>query len=265
MKTKHVVKWSRGITSAVVGSLVVQEQGRENTLFVSHNTQVEHPDTYRFGVECAAYLGMPIVDVSDGRSPAQVFRDEKFLGNNRLTMCSRVLKQEQGDEFITGLVCIGFDVVVYVGFTADEMRRVPEQREAYRKLGADVRFPLIEAGLDKDDCKRIVTDCWGITLPWSYLHFDHSNCLGDGGGCVKGGLEYMGLLYLYQRPAWENLAALEDEFKQTILKYTRYGKYPDGSLRNMLPRCIAKAKKYEQEKRQGNLIPLMNAPCVCAA
>lgn len=259
---KHIVKFSRGVTSAVMAEIVVKRYGKLDTLLVTHDTLEEHEDTYRFGDDVAAYLGMPIIEISDGRSVTQVFRDEGMLGNNTMTPCSRILKQEIGDRFIKTIIDSGDDAAVYVGMTEDEKRRLPGQREAYRKLGAEVYFPLIEAGLDKDACKQIVIECWGLRLPSTYEHFDHANCLAT--GCVKGGLAYWGLMYLYNRSGWEQRAALEDEFQQTILKYTRYGKYPEGSLRNMLSRCIAEARRWEKNRAQGKMLPLMNAPCVCA-
>lgn len=259
---KHVIHYSFGITSAVTASLVLKEQGKENSVLLFHDTKEEADDCYRFGREVAAYLGMGVTDRSDGRSVTQLFKDEKFLGNNRNTPCSRQLKQEQGNRYTEELIEAGYTVTIYEGMTSpDDNHRLAGRRAAFADLGADVRFPLIEHKLSKADCKRIVTECWGIKLSNSYDHFEHDNCLNR--GCVKGGLAYWGLLYLYRRNVWEKAAAEEEEFGHSILSSSRYGAYPSSSLRALQQRSVLAARNWEARKAQGDLLPLMVQPCVC--
>lgn len=264
METKHIVKYSMGITSAVAASIVIEQYGKADTILLFNDTKEEAPDCYRFGREVANYLGVAITERSDGRSVSQVFIDEGILGNNRMTPCSRILKQEQGNKFIEELLDQDFNVIVYEGMTSpDDDHRLAGRRAAHAALGVDITFPLIERGLNKDDCKQIITHCWGIKLSDSYDHFDHDNCLNR--GCVKGGLAYWGLLYLYKRDSWERAAAEEERFNHSILSTFRYGEYPASSLRNLLQRSIKAARKWERDRAQGSLLPLMNAPCICAA
>jgi hypothetical protein len=262
---KHVVKFSMGITSAVAAYYVIQEHGKEDTILLFHDTKEEADDCYRFGREVASYLGMPITERSDGRSVSQLFVDEGFLGNHRITPCSRKLKQEQGNRYIEELLASGHDVTAYEGMALpDDAQRLPGRRDAHDRLGIAVRFPLIEQGLGKEDCRRIVTECWGIRLSSSYEHFDHDNCLNR--GCVKGGLAYWGLLYLYRREVWEKAAAEEDSFPgQTIMSPSRYGDYPACTLRNLVERSVTAARKWEAKRGTGGQLPLLVAPCVCAA
>ncbi len=259
---KHVIHYSFGITSAVTASLVIKEKGKENTILLFHDTKEEANDCYRFGREVAAYLGMSITEKSDGRSVTQLFKDEKYLGNNRNTPCSRVLKQEQGNRYVKEFIECGYDVTIYEGMTSpDDNHRLTGRRAAFADLGADVRFPLIEQHLSKDDCKRIVIECWGIRLSDSYNHFEHDNCLNR--GCVKGGLAYYGLLYLYKHEAWKKAAAEEEEFGHSILSSERYGAFPKSSLRMLQQRSIIAAHNWEARRAQGDLLPLMVQPCVC--
>lgn len=262
---KHIVKYSRGRTSAVMASLVIEEHGRENTIFLSCDTKEEAPDCYRFGDEVAAFLKMPITVIADGRSVTQLFIDQKMLGNNRMTSCSRILKQEIGDKYIRDLIDKGFDITAYEGMSLpDDAHRISGRREVHANLGVEIRFPLIERGLTSDDCTKIITSCWGIKLSESYEHFGHDNCLAR--GCVKGGLAYWGLLALYKPEVWEKAACEEDFFGHCILSTSRYGKYPDGSLRSMKERSIAAARKHEAAKKKGlDTLPLLITPCSCAA
>lgn len=264
MTVKHVVKFSMGKTSAVAASLVIAEYGKENTIFLFYDTKEEADDCYRFGREVADYLGMPITIIADGRSVTELFLGKKMLGNNRMTPCSSILKQDVGDNYIAGL-SKDFDVISYEGMARpDDNHRLAGRREVAARSGIEIRFPLIEHGLSSADCERIITKCWGIRLSDSYEHFQHDNCLKR--GCVKGGLAYWGLLALYKPEVWEKAAKEEEFFGHCILSSHRYGKFPIGSLRALKERSIIAAHKYELRKQQGETTePLLVAPCVCAA
>lgn len=98
-----VVGFSGGVTSAWCAGWALEHFPREEVVLLFHDTKEEHPDTYRFLREMAAALEMPITERSDGRSVTEVFRDEGFLGNNQNAMCSRILKQQQGDRYLDEL------------------------------------------------------------------------------------------------------------------------------------------------------------------
>lgn len=261
--TKHVVKFSMGKTSAVAASLVVSEYGKDNTILLFYDTKEEADGCYRFGGEVAEYLGMPITTIADGRSVTELFVEKKMLGNNRMTPCSKILKQDVGDRYIAKLL-ESHDVVTYEGMSRpDDNHRLAGRRDVAASLGVEIRFPLVEHGLSSSDCERIITECWGIRLSDSYEHFQHDNCLKR--GCVKGGLAYWGLLALYKPEVWEKAAREEESFGHCILSTHRYGKFPSGSLRALKDRSIIAARKHEIAKARGNELPLFVAPCICAA
>lgn len=229
---KHVVKFSGGVASAVMAKIVANEQS--NVILLYHSTKTEPPDNDRFRKEVATYIGLPITEVSDGRDIWEVFEDEKFLGNQRLAPCSRILKQEIGDTWIKeNLPC-----KVYFGYTIEEKRRAQQITSRIETLGASVGFPLIEQGLSKDDCFRQVKS-WGVRLPQMYSWAGHANCV----PCVKGGLAYWGEVYLNAPDAWEKAAAAEEKFGRQILKTSRYG-----TLREELPHCLELAAKRRDKK-----------------
>lgn len=258
-----VVGFSRGVTSAVTAWLVAQEHP-ETTILLFHDPKEEDPDNERFGREVAEFIGLPITEFSDGRTVSEVFEDEGMLGNNRMTPCSRILKQQLGDAFTRQLQQQGRSVTRYFGYAQGEERRWDRMVQVGAVAGFAVRCPLIERGMTKRDCKDLVTGCWGIRLPRSYDHYDNANCK----GCVKGGLAYWGQVYLFDRETWELRADQEDEFQNTILN-SRYGAYPEGTLRKMLPRCLEEAEKWrkarEQRGAQGSLFALIDAPCACGS
>jgi hypothetical protein len=52
------------------------------------DTKVEDPDLWRFVRDAAAHLGVTPVVVADGRTPWQIFADQRFIGNSRIAPCS---------------------------------------------------------------------------------------------------------------------------------------------------------------------------------
>ena len=244
----HVVKFSGGAASAVVAAIVAKRHP-EKTVLLYHSTATEPADNDRFRAEVAAYIGIPITDISDGRDIWQVFDDERFLGNQRLTSCSKLLKQRPGDAWIREhLPC-----TVYYGFTPDEQDRADRITVTLEMMGAEAGFPLIDLGISKEECLRRVTDCWGLALPAMYAWADHANCI----PCVKGGLAYWGMVYLHARPAWDRAVAEEKKHGQQILKNTRYG-----TLEQELLHCLRLANKYEKAKEHGRrTMQLFPQPC----
>jgi hypothetical protein len=256
MSTAHVVGFSRGVTSAVTAWLVAQEA---ETILLFHDPGEEPEDNDRFEREVSAYLGLPVTHDSDGRSVSELFEEEGTLGNSLMTPCSRILKQERSWAFCQRLQAEGRTVTLSLGFDAGEMDRWSRARQRYSAIDVAVEAPLIARGWDKRRCLEIVADCWGIRPPLAYEHFDNANCR----GCVKGGLAYWGQVYLYDREAWERRAAQEDDFGHTIL-HSRYGGYPAGSLRAMLPLCLENAARWRSARQSGQTtLRLIDQPCGC--
>lgn len=246
---KHIVKFSGGAASALVASLVAEKHGSE-TILLYHDTKTEPADNDRFRREVAAHLNLPITEVSDGRNIWQLFEDKGFVGNNRITPCSEDLKQKLGDAYIKN----NLPATVYFGFTVEEHLRAQRTAIAMQKIGAVAEFPLIKNRIGKDQCLRTIQKCWGIKLPDMYAWAEHANCV----PCVKGGLEYWGLVFLHAPEAWHKAASVEDATGEQILKNTRYG-----TLREELDHClvlVAKRMAASADKRAA----LYETPCECS-
>jgi len=129
---------------------------------------------------------------SDGRSPEQLFYDNRALANNRMPFCSRILKAERlqnfyrdGDTLLFGIGC-------------DEAHRAHRLLGVYQIIAAKtgkmckVSFPLIEEKVTKIDVDRVLKQ-QGLVEPLLYrLGFTHNNC---SGGCVRAGKKHWKLLY----------------------------------------------------------------------
>ncbi|WP_304455943.1 hypothetical protein [Nocardiopsis sp. YSL2] len=118
--------------------------------------------------------------MSDGRTPFEVFRDVRFLGNSRLAPCSHLLKQAPCRRWLEANADPD-ETVLYVGYDHTEERRVPGTRKGWEPW--QVQFPMTEPPhLTKDDMFAWCRDL-GITPPRLYRWADHNNCWGR---CARG-------------------------------------------------------------------------------
>ena len=187
---------------------------------------------------------------TDGRDIWQVFRAEGMLGNGRNTMCSRVLKQERSLAYMKAHQ----PATLYLGYTVEEYRRAQRTYARYAVKGISVAFPLVEQKIGKAECLHRIQNCWGLTLPRRYEFLDHANCI----PCIKGGLAYWGLMYLYERPAWERAVQAEEEFGHRIVTKA-------GSLKEELNHCLRLADDYLKKRDAANAQEsLFEYPCECA-
>ncbi len=179
-----VVGFSGGVTSAWCLGWALRQFPRSEVIALFHDTKEEHPDTYRFLKEMAAALGVVIVERSDGRSVTQLFRDEDTLGNNQQTMCSRILKADQGTKYFAELRReLGPDVelVKVVGYSVNEQTRIQRMCGYALAGGFEVRFPIVETGTTKQQCADWC-ESLGVAPSAMYCWAEHANCV----GCVKG-------------------------------------------------------------------------------
>jgi hypothetical protein len=91
--TRHVVQFSGGIGSFATALRVADAFGTDDLVMLIANTQVEDPDLWRFAAQTADHIGVPLTVVADGRTPFEVFADQRFLGNSRVAPCAIHLKQ----------------------------------------------------------------------------------------------------------------------------------------------------------------------------
>jgi hypothetical protein len=208
---KHLVQFSTGAASAEVAWRVVAEHGAANTVLLTADTRVEDEDNWRFGQEVADRLGCEWVRIADGRTPMQAGRDQRCVPNNRMAVCSRILKRELLDRYQAE----HFDpasTVVYLGYDWTEPHRV----EAARKHWAPwrVECPLTEPPyLWKGQILDLFRER-GIEPPRLYGYgFAHANC---GGACVRGGQAQWSLLLQVNRTRYLEWEA-EEEATRVLL------------------------------------------------
>lgn len=210
---KHLVQFSTGAASAEVAWRVVQEHGPDDVFLLTADTLAEDEDNWRFASEVQALLGCQWIRLAVGRTPMQIGRDRKCVPNNRMAICSRILKRELLRDYMDANY-VPADSVVYLGFDWTE----PHRHEAAVPLWEPwtIASPLLDPPyLWKAD----ILANWrerGIEPPRLYaMGFSHANC---GGACVRGGQAQWSLLLQVNRPRYLLWEGEEEQTRTELAK-----------------------------------------------
>lgn len=166
MNERHIINVSGGKDSA---ALAIYLRGRlPNLEYVFCDTGKELPETYEYLDRLEAYLGQPIVYLTnDGRDFDHYLTLRRgFLPSPQNRWCTELLKLKSLESYI------GNDPVVsYVGLRADE------DREGYisTKKNVNAVFPFQEDGIRLNDVLQILESS-GLGLPRYYKWRSRSGC-----------------------------------------------------------------------------------------
>lgn len=179
---RAVVQFSGGTGSWAAAKRTVEKFGAENTTLLFADTLIEDADLYRFLKEAVADIGVEFIRIADGRTPWQVFRDVKFIGNTRADPCSMILKRDLLRKWIEEH-CDPADTTIVLGIDWTEIHRF--ERAVPRWAPWTLWAPLCEEPyIDKPDVIAQLVAA-GIEPPRLYaMGFPHNNC---GGFCIKAG------------------------------------------------------------------------------
>lgn len=175
-----VVFFSGGACSYCAAKRVIENVGKENVVLLFTDTKIEDEDLYRFIDEAAEKLGAELIKIADGRTPFEVYRDSRFLGNNRLAPCSHILKQKTAHDYIFSNY-EPEETKLYLGLDWTETHRFNAPRKNWAPF--KVEYPMSEAPyLSKVDMLEVLK-ADGIEPPRLYaMGFAHNNC---GGFCCR--------------------------------------------------------------------------------
>ena len=211
----HCVQFSTGAGSAEVAFRVEKIASPEDRLvLLTADTMVEDEDNWRFANDVVKALSprWEWIVIRDGRTPMQVGRDKRVVPNNRLAICSRVLKREALNRWIKHN-CDPKTSIIYLGFDWTEPHRFQKAEPLWKPY--KISSPMMDAPFIEKSALMEKLRKMGIEPPRLYAAgFGHANC---GGACVRAGQASWKLLLDWNRERyleWEN----EEEVTRDYLK-----------------------------------------------
>jgi len=182
--------WSAGITSAVACKMAL-EMYEDVELFYIHIDSA-HPDNLRFKEDCERWYGkkMHTIQSRKYKDQFEVIEDTGYVNGPDGARCTLELKKEVRFELERRFSLTLFNEALILnqvwGFEYDKEQVNRAIRHGQQYPETKPLFPLIEKGLDKNNCAAILINA-GIELPTMYkLGYNNNNCI----GCVKGGKGY---------------------------------------------------------------------------
>lgn len=169
--------FSTGASSAVATKMMIGEIDR---IMYTHIDD-QHPDTMRFLHDCEEWFGQGIeVWQSDRfRSVDECCRAVGFLRSPAGAACTSRLKRAVRKRFEKEN-----ELRIIWGLDFREGKR--SKQIAYSMPDHEHVFPLINAGMTKEDVHRMLRAA-GIKRPAMYdLGYQNNNCV----GCIRGGMGY---------------------------------------------------------------------------
>lgn len=206
--------FSGGLVSWATAKRVVQEFGTEGVVLLFADTMMEDEDLYRFIVEAAANVGVPLTRIADGRNPWEVMRDERIIGGGMTGAdpCSKLLKRQLLDRWARENC--GPETVMYVGLDWTEEHRLARMREKMPER--NWQAPMTEPPYMTKPQMMDWLKAEGIEAPRLYkLGFPHNNC---GGFCIKAGQAHFALLLRTMPERYAYHEGKEEEMRQMLGK-----------------------------------------------
>ncbi len=171
----RVVCWfSCGAASAVTAKLAIEQYGAVDVVYCD-TMSTEHPDQQRFFDDVQRWLGQDIIRIKSEKytDVDDVFDKHRYLAGIAGARCTVEMKKVPRFAYQRP------DDLQLFGYHKGEDDRAKRLVES--DPGVSFAFPLIEQGLSKGRCRRLLTEA-GIELPAMYgLGYTNNNCL----GCVK--------------------------------------------------------------------------------
>ena len=209
---KHIVCFSGGHASALVGFEVARKFGTRDMVLINHDMHaaVEDADIKRFKMEVAARLDMGVTYESRNNAQQDQFdvcvEAGAFKVGNGSELCTARLKTEPFMAWLKAN-CDPSDTTVYYGFDALETVRIQRRSSIMAAQGWRTAFPLAHWPLTIPNTESV-----GIARPRSYSLFKHGNCT----GCLNAGWQHWYIVYCTRPDIWAKGKWAEEEIGYAI-------------------------------------------------
>lgn len=210
---KHIVFFSSGAGSWATAKIVAEKHGTEGLVLLFADTGIEDEDNYRYLHDAAKNVGGELVIVREGRTPWEVFKDKRWIGNSRLAQCSHLLKQEPCKAWVEEHDP-AHKAVLYIGIDWTESHRVEAIERNWKPWR--VEAPLTGAPYYSKEQILAWGEREGLQPPRLYaMGFSHANC---GGFCVRGGQAHFKNLYRAMPERFKQHEEQEEALRQHLGK-----------------------------------------------
>lgn len=174
---RKIVAWfSAGAASAVAAKIARSKYGSEVKVVRIHIDD-EDLDNVRFSKDCENWLGCEIYTIKSDEyaSAEEVWQKRRYMSGIAGAPCTTELKKSPRWAFEREW---NPDYQVF-GYTVEERDRLKRFKDQNPEI--KILTPLIDSGLNKDDCFAIIQRA-GLVLPAMYrMGYRNANCV----GCVK--------------------------------------------------------------------------------
>lgn len=178
------MSFSGGMCSYRAARLLVDRHGTKDVILLFADTLIEHEDLYRFISDASTDLGVPVTRIADGRTPWDIFFQNRMMGNTRVDLCSRILKRELLDKWCKEN-CDPLHTVQCAGLSFGERARYVRFRARMRARGWKTQAPAMGPLHETKAEMLLFIRSRGLEPSDSYDDgFAHDNC---GGFCIKQG------------------------------------------------------------------------------
>lgn len=210
--------FSAGITSAVACKMALELYPNIELYYIE--TGSAHPDNKRFISDCEKWYNAEIKTVKSRyfKNHFEVIEKTRYINGVDGARCTLELKKNvrydlenlySANLFNTKILTnqiFGFE------FEKSQVNRAIRFMQQYPN--SNPLFPLIEKGLDKNNCAGILLNA-GIELPKMYeLGYSNNNCI----GCVKGGKGYWNKIRIDFPNNFEQMKELEIKVGHSCIK-----------------------------------------------
>ena len=237
--------FSSGISSWAAVKRYSEEHGVDGMVLLFADTGIEDDDNYRFLHEAADNVGAPLEVIADGRTPWEVMRDVKIIGNSRIDPCSRILKRQLLHRWQNSHCDENTAIILGICFDEEHrIKRIQERTDRWNYVAPLCEKPWLTKRDALNWAKRE-----GIEPPRMYdMGFPHANC---GGFCIKGGQASFALLLKHLPERYRYHEEQEAEMREmvgdhSILKDRRGGKAKPLTLRALRLRIEADPKGHDE-------------------
>lgn len=197
----------------------------ENVQLYYIDIDTAHKDNSRFKKDCERWYGCEIKTLksADYKDQFDVIEKTGAINTPVGAPCTKILKKQVRFDFEKLYELSLFNEVVILNqiwgyeFEKEQINRAIRHGQQYPLTKP--LFPLIEKGLNKNNCAGLLLSA-GIELPEMYrLGYNNNNCI----GCVKGGMGYWNKIRKDFPQTFNRMAKLERKIGYTCLHNEKEG------------------------------------------